>query len=229
MRFGTFSAVAALALVAGAANAAIITPGFYRMHNHPDGNSNPPLYGVRFDEIVDATSGHDIFTLSLDHPSSNMTLWYTGSQIYIAGWAYGGRDIGSAWANDAYLGVYYIEMKYTVGVGLVASDATPANRQDISVNTANHSNFGKVTLPGGSTVNLTDEKMDYSLRIGDEDNDAGHRGFSGVSVWGWMSYVNPTGINHVESTDWLATLEVPAPASVALMGMGALVMTRRRR
>jgi hypothetical protein len=62
--------------------------------------------------------------------------------------------------------------------------------------------------------------------------DLGHRGFNGISGWGWLSYVADDGtvLPHVYAADWLFTAElIPAPGAIALMGMGGLLAARRRR
>lgn len=217
-----------LCAAAGSASGATILPGLYRLHNHPDGNERPPLYGARFDELFDVTTGHDVFTMDFDNIQSAvyMTINPALNQIHIFGQSYGGRDTGSALANDSHRGLYQIDFTYNLGVGPAMGD------DDLVVVTPDHRNFGTLTTPGGTVVSLTDQGMDgKTFRFGDEDNDLGHRGFNGLSGWGWMSYVSPTAIRHVDSTDWLftATYEIPAPGAAALAGIGGLLMARRRR
>lgn len=206
------------------ASAATIDAGLYQLGNHPDGNAVPPPYGMRLDELVDVTGGHDIFTFDFEHASSNMSLVYdnVGDTITISGTSYGGRDIGGAYAADAYQGVYTVSFLYDVSVSQVPGD------DDIQV-TANQQNFGTITLPDGTTVkDLSDIFMGgYSFRLGDEDDDLGHRGFPGISGWGWMDV---DGV-HVANMDWLFTatyIPEPATAMMLLIG-GSLVAARRRR
>lgn len=230
MRFSAFAwslcALGAAGVVSSAARGATIDPGVYTLHNHPDGSERPPLYGARFDELVNATGGHDVFTLDFDHPLSSVTLTYTGTTIHIQGVALGGRDVGGSYASDAFLGLYTIDFLYTLGVMPVMGD------DDVWVNTANHVNSGSIVLPDASVVSLVDERggNGFSLRLGDEDNDAGHRGAAGISGWGWMSYAGAS-VVHVESTDWLFTMtrNIPTPGSAALGLMGLAVFTRRKR
>lgn len=233
MRYVPFGAVAAFALSA-AAQASILAPGVYVLGNHPDGNEVPPPYGLRLDELVNVTANHDVFSFDFNHTGSLVQLVVAPGSLRIIGDVYGGRDVGSAYANDQYQGFYHIDMIYNVGVTQVPGD------DDIYVHTANHSNFGSITLPAGAlagngtnVVNLVDERGNpdngTSLRIGNEDNDLGHRGFNGVSGWGWLSYVTATGGDvHVTSSDWLFTV-VPTPGSAVLLGMGVLATGRRRR
>ena len=54
----------------------ILQPGTYRLEDHPDGNAQPPGYGLRLDELIDVTDDHDIFTFSFDpdRPGVDMRL-----------------------------------------------------------------------------------------------------------------------------------------------------------
>ena len=69
-----------------------------------------------------------------------------------------------------------------------------------------------------------------TFRLGDEDSDAGHRGFAGISGWGWMNHGDPE--VHHDYSDWLFTAEklpVPTPGSLALMSAGGMLWIRRNR
>jgi uncharacterized protein (TIGR03382 family) len=224
------AALAASVVAVHTAAGATILPGLYRLNNHPDGSQNPPPYGARFDELFNATSNHDVFTLDFDDVNSAafMTINATFTEIRIYGQAKGGRDIGATHAADIYNGIYTFDFTYNLGVQAVPGD------DDVWVVTPDHRNFGFITAPNAlGTINLTDEGMDgYTFRLGDENNDAGHRGFPGISGWGWMSYVRDNGsIVHINYTDWLftATYIIPSPSSAGLLGLAALAAGRRRR
>lgn len=231
LRFWAPAALAAGTMLLSAAGAwgATTLPGLYRLHNHPDGNQRPPLYGARFDELYNATSNHDVFTLDFDAMQSAafMTVNTAGNEVHIFGQAWGGRDTGTAYANDQYLGVYTFDFTYNMGVGPAGGD------DDLWVPLPDMRNFGSITTPLGHTIGLVDKGMDgYSFRLGDENNDAGHRGFAGISGWGWMNYIRDGRVqDHVESTDWLftASYQIPTPGSVALIAIGGLVGLRRRK
>ena len=213
------TALAGLAL-APQAHGAMITPGTYDLHNHPDGDAVEPHYGFRLDELYNATGGHDIFTFDFDHAMSNMQMDVTATTIHIYGTSWGGRDTGSSYAADGYLGVYTIDFVYDMGVGPAPGD------DDVRV-VADGDNFGSIMTPLGDTIPLTDKAdSGYSFRLGDEDNDNGHRGFAGISGWGWVTH--GTG-SHVAASDWLFTATIPAPGATTLIAGGLLALSRRRR
>lgn len=221
IRVGMILGVAAAAT---SVHAGTLPAGKYQIHNHPDGSADPPPYGLRLDELYDITGGKDDFTFDFDDASSYVTLNYTGSKIVIHGHAYGGRDIGAVYAVEPTTGIYSFHFVYDVGVGLAPGD------DDIMV-VANMMNFGTITTPIGDTIDLTDKTdVSYSFRLGDENNDLGHRGFSGISGWGWLIH-GPPGSSHVVASDWLFTVGdlVPTPGSLAIFGIAAGALARRRR
>ena len=199
----------------------MISSGVYQLHNHPDGNAQPPQYGLRLDELYNATSGHDIYTFDFSALASNVQMTVTATTIRIYGQAYGGRDVGGSYAADIDAGVYSFDFLYSFGVQPVPGD------DDVYV-LADGQNSGWISTPRGDVISLVDKSDgNYSFRLGDENNDAGHRGFSGISGWGWLTHGTRA---HVDSSDWLFTAElVPAPSAMGLLALAGVAAGRRRR
>lgn len=216
--------VAGLLVVASHSDAAMIALGTYQLHNHPDGNVDPPPYGMRLDELFDITAGHDDFTFDFDAAGSDVRLTYDGTTIHIFGSAFGGRDVGATYAVEPTTGVYTFDFVYSLGVAAVPGD------DDIYVVGPDETNFGSIQPPVGPAISLADKSDgNFVFRFGDEDNDLGHRGFPGISGWGWMTHHFETQ-GHIPNTDWLFTAElIPAPSAASLIGLMGLGALRRRR
>ena len=221
-RLARCAAVGALMVVVNSASAGlIIEPGTYRLQDHPDGALVPPLYGLRLDELIDLNPGQpDRFTFSFDEPGAEM--WLTlgeDTSIHIFGTVYGGRDIGPGWEDP---GFWEVDFTYAMSKGADPDD-------DIIVNPGDQ-NMGTITrLMDNMTFDLFDFEggNPYTFRLGDEDDDLGHRGFPGISGWGWINHGDPD--IHTPVADWLFTLTVPAPPAAVLLGVALLAGPRRRR
>ncbi len=226
-----------LAALSGRAEATILDIGTYQLHNHPDGNARPPLYGLRLDELYNDKSWlNEVFTFDFDHPDAAMYLSFDGSDIEIWGVAYGGRDTGSTY-DGVYDGLWEIHFTYE-NVGKVYND------DDLIVYEPDFRNRGTIKrLANGDMVTLFDYSgsNNFTFRLGDEKDDKGHRGFDGKSGWGWLKYesLGPgTRIGghhrHYGKGDWLFTIDCepipePATAALCLMGLPALIARRRGR
>ncbi len=224
--FALAAGVLALGLSAAQGNAALIQPGQFLLHNHPDGNAAPPGYGLRLDELFDVTDDHDKFTFDFDHPDAKMWMDFDGASIHIYGIAFGGLDVGSQYASDpALTSLVAIDFTYTT-VALAFGD------DDLIVTSPNFTNTGTITwLDTGEVIDLFDRANSegYTFRLGDEDTGTGHRGFPGISGWGWMDH-HQAG-THVYSSDWLftATQPIPGPSALVVLGAGVLLARRRSR
>lgn len=219
-------AVAGLTMTPAGAAGAIIQPGLYQLHNHPDGNQDPPPYGLRLDELYDATANHDVFTFDFDHPASNVIMNFAPGLITISGQAWGGRDVGNVYANDVYLGLYTVNFTYALGIAPV-----PGDDDWQVVPGADYTNTGFISTPLSDVISLGDKRdgTGMSFRLGDEDDDLGHRGFAGISGWGWLTHAFESR-PHVTSTDWIFTAEfIPSPGTGATALLGLVGLARRRR
>ena len=214
-----------------ATNANAITTGTYVLSNHPAGGVAPPLYGLRLDGLLGDPAKE--YTFDFDHASSNMTLVWNGSTIVIDGQAFGGEDTGAGYGAGT-TDVWDIHFEYTVGISTPGGEGGVDDLVVISDNI----NFGTIssTTSGFGSFSLEDEAGDGGLafQLGDEAG-AGHRGFAGISGWGWMNHgvdCEANDCSHVVASDWLFTASpVPVPAAVWLFGSGllGLVGVARRR
>jgi hypothetical protein len=220
-------AVVGVALAAEAVSAEmILQPGRYRLNNHPNGDAEPPKYGLRLDDLIDVNPGQkDRFTFDFDAPGAQVWLNLgADSSITISGMAFGGLDQGDTY-DPAYSGWWEFEFIYD------ASQKEPDGDDDIVVPASAEQSSGWISQLFGdmTTWDLFDYPGShlYTFRLGNEDNDEGHRGFDGISGWGWLNYGDPD--THVSASDWLFTLEIPAPGALPLLAALTLLARRRRR
>jgi len=213
-------AIALTLLVAVPAQADLIAR--YRLHDHPNGNSQPPLYGLRLDRLF---GGNERVTFSFDQGGAEMFLDVrndgpNGLRIDIAGTVFGGIDAGTAWTDPA---MYDVSFSYVAGVSAAGGGWQVADSS---------SNSGSISTNGGDQV----------FDLGDDVNNSfyflpdGHRIGGDNSTWvgrGWLAInaQNPS----PGTQDWLFTGElvtnvVPAPTSALLgfMGLCMVGVVRRR-
>jgi hypothetical protein len=221
------SAAAAILGSAAPAQADIILPGTYRLFNHRAGNVAPPFYGLRLDELFDVSPGHDIFTFDFESPGNEIFLNYdaVAGTIHIFGQVFGGHDDGADYSVvPGRTSVAMIDFTYE-NVHLAPGD------DDLIVTTPTATNTGTLTwVETGEVIQLWDKAnaQGFTFRFGDEDNDLGHRGFNGLSGWGWLNHRDPN--LHIAASDWLFTGEfLPAAPVTALFGLGLFAAGRRRR
>jgi len=202
----------------------ILEPGSYGLRDHQAGSQAPPTYGLRLDELIDVTAGHDVFTFSFDHPKADMRLDVTevGPDAYelrIYGTAFGGLVQGSAY-DPTVLGVVDIDFVYMIAHPVGGDD-------DLIVTTPNFTNRGAIIFDG-KTIDLFDRANSegYTFRLGDENGDLGHRGFASISGWGWLDH--GTAGTHVVSSDWIFMV-VPTPGSAVLLSMALAIFAHPAR
>jgi hypothetical protein len=224
-------AFAALVFVAASVGAMPIETGLYRLHNHPDGNMRPPFYGLRLDGLNGDNA--EEFTFDFDDPQSAMFLDYSGSEIHIFGQSFGGRDIGNAYANDVFRGVYTIDFTYDMNL---SSSEDGGTFDDVVVSRPFKQpglNFGTISGPGIGTVHLRDKASDENLTFVFGDEGGAHRGFVGLSGFGWLDISRDGGrtFTHTDAQDWIFTAErqqVAEPAAMVLLLSGLLGLAARK-
>lgn len=197
-RLSGFIVTLTLLIFVGHARAAI-APGDYTLRNHPDGQQNPPPYGLRLDELINVTGGNDVFTFDFDHASSAMNLSLSGTTAHIYGSVFGGRDSGNAF-DPAWSTLWTVDFTYQNVVPVPGDDDLHVTGTPNGMGPAS----GTITGTIGSSAYEFQlrPKADGSglmLRLGDENDDLGHRGYDGISGWGWLQHLE---VAPVGSTDW---------------------------
>ncbi|PIQ62061.1 MAG: hypothetical protein COV99_07280, partial [Bacteroidetes bacterium CG12_big_fil_rev_8_21_14_0_65_60_17] len=192
--------------------------GVYKLQNHPDGAVNPPFYGQRLDKLF---GGLGPITFDFEHAQSDMRMRIEngGQTIVIYGHTWGGRDTGNSYD---FAGLWDVQFVYDGTV-------TPAPGDDDLIVTV-ESDRGTI-IPRYTTSHFSANQVfqlapkfanGFSFRLGNEDSDNGHRGFDGISGWGWLQHDGNGTLSHKSTSDWLFTAH-PAPDSmencVELTGM----------
>jgi hypothetical protein len=230
----TLLATAGLAAAIGAtATPASATVYSFGLGDHPDGNQAPPLYGLRLDELINASAGHDVYTftfgagaMKLDYDDKN-TATGADDTIRIHGSATGGRDTGPGYVmggNATIDFTYRLNIADPVDLAGAADSGTSTTMVEVSNHdTASMSNWiagqgntGTIILEAASwglaqdlEVHLVDKSNgQFSFRF---NNTEDHR-FPGAPPtmfvgWGWLNHDgggNTLG-GHVASSDWLFT------------------------
>ena len=233
MRFSAPTQVTAWALMAclllcmgTTCEAAVIR--IFSLTNHPDGNIAPPTYGLRLDGVLTGDIS-DRTTFSFDE-SGDVELTVTdatmdggGITIEITGTVFGGVVDT---ANDVYMN----PMQYTIDFTYEANVIDSGGGWKVT-GIDNTSNIGTLTKVGSNDP-------DDLFTIVDDDNNSflfkpdGHRLSGDSSTWvgrGWLT-TNLNGNNVSGTQDWLFVgQEIPEPGTLALLGLGATMLIRRRK
>lgn len=227
-------------LTAGNVNAAIHK---FLLLDHPDGNQNPPPYGLRADKVfADENSAFDLATtFSFDSTGDVFATVNTSNDTFtIAGTAFGGTDAGGS--NYAEEFKVAISFTYQLNAGTLAG-FDPFNPQ-IVMTTSNATGSGTLKVLDGDVDNngtsATDNRVVnmgtkadgnniFNFRLLNQlrNNNGGPYG-PGIEGEGWVTYDSTTSGTH----DWLFTAKlVPEPMTIVVwagLGVAGCVLIRRR-
>lgn len=191
----------------------------FQLGDHPNGNQNPPPYGLRLDNML----GAGTTTLSIGfHNDTVLSVYDDGGvlSINITGTLYGGVVDGLGGYVSA--ASYAVDFNYSIGVS--------ASGGGWVVNGFDPMNGGTLTnLDTNDVVSMYAKGTPETFLFLPDD----HRLDTDANDWvgrGWITD-QVDGSDPLGGTrDWLFTATpIPAPSAFALLGLGGLVATRRRR
>ena len=179
----------------------LVANGLYELKNHPNGNARDPLYGLRLDRLF---HNHRPITFDFEHDDSDVWMQVDGSSIIIFGQVFGGKDGGSEYVVGQ-SGIWDLYFRYDMTIAPVPGDddlyTTVEQGEGTIVPHFSTSDFG-----AGHVFNLTAHKSGaFALRIGNTDDDSGHRTHTGISGWGWLKHDGRGSLQHHSASDWLFT------------------------
>lgn len=193
------------ALIGVAAVPATAGVTVFTLHDHPNGVINPPMYGLRLDDLL----GSGEWSFSFDYvdgsgSASMLLVWDDGAgTVHIYGRAYGGKDIGTGWSASSR---GWADIDFTYRMNVSTKDNCPgAVGNDIYVK-EHANNNGTVHLDGwggNQTFTFTD-RADPNTCSFVFDNDWDSKGNSTIandpSIWSGNGWLQP---GTDGSRDWI--------------------------
>lgn len=218
-------------------SAGTVTTTTFRLFDHPDGNINPPPYGLRYDNLFQAVGGPTGATsFSFQENGAYMRLIVTEDQmagtttLRLVGKVYGGKDDGATVGFGE--GLYSLDFTYRVNVAASGTgwEVTGAD----AMNNGSLVSDGNADVAAGMTFGFSDKgdgkgKSFYFLQ--DEHRLSGHPQF-GQGFWvgrGWHMPNDGRGSAGTQDFLFIGTL-IPLPTAgfLGCAGLLGLALARRR-
>ncbi|NEP51693.1 MAG: hypothetical protein F6K65_24015 [Moorea sp. SIO3C2] len=184
----------------------ILEDGTYKLCNHEDGTSfgNGNAHGLILTGLFDKSQWKtgDISVFDFDHPDANMRISINGDEIRIFGTAFGHLDVDNNFGYDNTGGLWEIDFTYNNVSNVSGDDDLAVDAQWAGINQ------GTIKQLYGDQLefDLNDEagNNSVSFQLGNKTDNQGHRGFEGISGWGWLKEPDQEYVYH---SDWLFTVK----------------------
>jgi hypothetical protein len=222
-------ALAGLVMCSGSLMAAETVLSEFEINDHPQGGFAPPVYALRLDNIF----GFELASFSADvHNDAVLTVSQDNDTndlfIDIAGTFFGGEELlGGAQGTTFDLAVNF---RYAANVVATASGWTIDGFSLLNTGTITRLDTNETTTWFGMEDALGENGPAGNAFTFAAD---GYRIDDDETTWvgrGWLTQNDDGSMTAPPAQDWFFTANViPAPSSLALLGMGGLVAARRRR
>ena len=216
----------------------------YQLFNHPDGNAQPPQYGLRLDDLFGGGNTVHFSFDPADGASVFLTVTDSGGSITIdiQGTVFGGHDTGTAYSSSD-SGLWDINFSYTFNVSVISAgwEVSPQNELNAGSITAldnggglgglwdsgDSFDFFEQTGTGNPFIFAPDDHRLLTLTGGSMNYPEAGDFLVGR---GWLTY-NSDGSGVGDTQDWLFIGQlIPLPPGVWMAGIGLIgVVTLRRR
>ncbi len=225
----TMCVLAGVLLSAGTVNAETVVLSEFDVIDHIQGGIAPPSYALRLDNIFFGTSTATFSANVYNNATLAVVQDTVTNDIYIdiQGTFHGGEDLGDSWGTTFDLDVNF---RYEANVAETADGWVVTGFSTLNVGTITRLDTNEtVTWYGMEDVPGDNGPAGEAFRFAAD----GWRIDNDDSSWvgrGWMTMNDDGSESAAPAQDWFfSAIPVPAPSSLALLGLGGLAATRRRR
>lgn len=221
-------AVSTLLVSVGVAHAGTVVLNQFNINDHPQGGLVPPTYALRLDNIFGAPKA--TFSADVYNDATLTVLQDTATNdvyIDIQGTFHGGEDLGGSWGTTFDLDVNF---RYEANVMATADGWAVTGFSLLNTGTITRLDTNEtMTWYGMEDAAGDNGPVGEAFRFAAD----GWRIDNDDSTWvgrGWLTMNDDGSPSAAPAQDWIFTATaVPTPSSLALLGLGGLAATRRRR